>query len=154
VHGGGAGSGRGGGGAGGGGPGAGGAARRDMLFWETGAVGMMSALGRGRLVFRVAPSGLRLGGEAMTFLVNRLAPLLHRAPRSLRVAVTYANDAYGTEVALGAVQRVRGLGLPLVGSVPYDPHHLSARTVVRRLARSRPDVVFVSAYLTDGVAIR
>jgi hypothetical protein len=36
-------------------------ARRDMLFWETGAVGEMSGRGAGELVFRVAPSGAILG---------------------------------------------------------------------------------------------
>ena len=30
-------------------------ARRDMLFWETGAVGEMTGRGAGELVFRVAP---------------------------------------------------------------------------------------------------
>jgi ABC-type branched-subunit amino acid transport system substrate-binding protein len=130
------------------------AARRHMLFWETGAVGLMSSLGRGRLVFRVAPSGLELGGSAMDFLVRRLAPMLHRVPRSLRVAVAYADDAYGAEVARGAMDRVRALGVPLVARVPYDPRHLSSRSVVHRLVEARPDVVFVSAYLDDGVAIR
>jgi branched-chain amino acid transport system substrate-binding protein len=130
------------------------AARRHMLFWETGAVGLMSALGRGRFVFRVAPSGLMLGGTAMNFLVHRLAPKLHRKPRSLRVGVTFANDAYGTEVAHGAMHRVRALGLPLVARIPYDPRHFSPRSVVHRLARAHPDVVFVSAYIDDGVAIR
>ena len=130
------------------------AARRGMLFWETGAVGLMSSLGRGRLVFRVAPSGLMLGGEAMDFLVHRLAPMLHREPRSLRIAVTYADDAYGIEVARGAMRRVRELGMPLVAHIGYDPRHLDAAGVVRRVAAAHPDVVFVSAYIDDGVAIR
>ena len=130
------------------------AARRGMLFWETGAVGLMSSLGRGRLVFRVAPSGLKLGGAAMNFLVHRLAPRLHRTPQQLRIGVTYANDAYGTEVARGAMRRIRALGLPIVARVPYDPRTLSARSVVHRLARAHPNVVFVSAYIDDGVAIR
>jgi branched-chain amino acid transport system substrate-binding protein len=129
-------------------------ARSGLLFWETGAVGAMSAEGRGKLVFRVAPSGLMLGRDAITFVTERLAPLLHRDPASLRFAVTYADDVYGSEVADGAVRAVRARGLPVVADIPYDPRHLSAPSIVRRLAAARPDVVFVSAYLADGVAIR
>src|SRR5207245_6982845 len=103
---------------------------------------------------RVAPSGLKLGGTAMDFLVHRLAPIMHERPSALRIGVTYANDAYGTEVARGAMQRIRTLGLPLVARVPYDPRTLSARSVVHRLARTHPNVVFVSAYIDDGVAVR
>jgi branched-chain amino acid transport system substrate-binding protein len=130
------------------------AARRDMLFWETGAVGVMSPLGRGRLVFRVPPSGLELGGTAMNFVVHRLAPMLHRSPSSLRFAVAFANDAYGSEVARGAMRRIRSLHLRLVGRVPYDSLDYSAPRIVHSLAKTKPNVVFVSAYLGDGVAIR
>ena len=128
--------------------------RRGMLFWETGAVGFMPGTGRGRLVFRVAPSGLILGGEAIDFVDHQLAPKWHRAPDSLRFAVAYVNDLYGSEVARGAIGQIRSDHLHLVASVPYDPHHYDAASIVRRLARARPDVVFVSAYLKDGVAIR
>ena len=130
------------------------AARRGMLFWETGAVGEMSSLGRGRLVFRVAPSGLMLGGDAMRFVTQRLAPMLHRDPKTLRYAVTYVNDVYGTEVARGAMQEIHDLGLNIVARVPYDTQHFSPARVVHRLAQAHPDVVFVSAYIDDGVAIR
>src|SRR5947207_199010 len=61
--------------------------RRGMLFWETGAVGYMPATGRGRLVFRVSPSGLILGASAMDFVTTELAPRWHRSPSSLRFAV-------------------------------------------------------------------
>src|SRR5439155_13590827 len=81
--------------------------RRGMLFWETGAVGYMPNAGRGRLVFRVAPSGLMLGGSAIDFVRSKLGPMLHRRPGSLRFAVTYVNDTYGSEVARGAIQRIR-----------------------------------------------
>ncbi len=130
------------------------AARLGMLFWETGAVGYMSAIGRGSLVFRVAPSGLILGASAIDFVVQRLAPMLHRSTSSLRFAVAYADDVYGSEVARGAMQRLNHLHLRLVSNLSYDPRHLSAAGLVHRVARARPDVVFVSAYLDDGVAIR
>jgi hypothetical protein len=42
----------------------------------------------------------------------------------------------------------------VVARVPYDPRTLDATSVVHRLARAHPNVVFVSAYIDDGVALR
>jgi branched-chain amino acid transport system substrate-binding protein len=128
--------------------------RKGLLFWETGAVGFMPATGRGHLVFRVSPSGLILGGAAIDFVTKQLAPKWRRSPASLRFAVAYVNDVYGSEVAHGAIDRIRAEHLHLVAAVPYDPVSYDAGAVVRRLAAAKPDVVFVSAYLPDGVAIR
>ena len=128
--------------------------RKGLLFWETGAVGYMPSTGRGHLVFRVSPSGLILGGAAIDFVRQQLAPKWHRNPASLHFAVAYVNDVYGSEVARGAIDRIRSEHLNLVAAVPYDPVRYDAAAVVRRLAAAKPDIVFVSAYLPDGVAIR
>ena len=129
------------------------AVRRGMLFWETGAVGSM-APSPGGLFFRVAPSGQLLGAAAVAFEARRLAPMLGRAARSLRFAVANVDDVYGSSVADGAVHEIHALGLPFVGRFPYDVHHLDAAAVIRRVAAARPDVLFVSAYVHDGIALR
>jgi branched-chain amino acid transport system substrate-binding protein len=130
------------------------AVRRGMLFWETGAVGSMPPAGSDRLFFRVAPSGAVLGRAAVAFVADRLAPLLHRSPSTLRFAVANVDDAYGTSVAAGAIDEIRSLGLPFAGRFGYDALHLDAMGVIRRIATARPDVLFVSAYLQDGIALR
>jgi branched-chain amino acid transport system substrate-binding protein len=130
------------------------ASRRGMLFWETGAVGEMASVGAGRLAFRVAPSGSVLGSSAIDFVARRVALLLHRDPRSLRFAVAKVNDEYGGGVGGGAIREIRRLGLPLAGAVTYDPDELDASKVVHRIAAMHPDVLFVSSYLKDGIALR
>jgi len=130
------------------------AARRDVLFWETGAVGSSSPSSGGRLFFRVAPSGQLLGSDAISFVDGQLLPALRRAPHSLRFAVANVNDVYGSAVADGAIARIHALGLPFVGRFVYDADHLDARAVIRRIAAARPDVLFVSAYVRDGIALR
>jgi branched-chain amino acid transport system substrate-binding protein len=130
------------------------AARDGMLFWETGAVGSMPGPAPGRLFFRVAPSGSVLGRAAVAFIADRLAPMLHRKASSLRFAVVGVDDVYGNSVAGGAVAEIHALGLPFAGWFRYDPNHPAVAGVVRRIASARPDVVFVSAYLQDGVALR
>lgn len=130
------------------------AARRDVLFWETGAVGSSSPSSGGRLFFRVAPSGELLGSDAISFVDRQLLPMLRRSPRSLRFAVANVDDVYGSAVADGAIARIRSLGLPFVGRFVYDAAHLDARAVIRRIAKVHPDVLFVSAYVRDGIALR
>jgi branched-chain amino acid transport system substrate-binding protein len=130
------------------------ASRQGMLFWETGAVGEMASAGAGRLSFRVAPSGSVLGRSAIEFVARRLAPMLHRPATSLRFAVAKVNDEYGGGVGSGAIDEVHRLGLHLAGAVTYDPDELDAREVIHRIAAMHPDVLFVSSYLRDGIALR
>jgi branched-chain amino acid transport system substrate-binding protein len=130
------------------------AARSGMLFWETGAVGEMTARGAGDLVFRVAPSGAILGRNAMAFVADQYAPVLHVNPSRLRYAVTLVDDAYGRAVAQGALDELRERGYDVVGTFGYDPRAVDMKAFVDRLARSRPDVVFASAYLHDAIVMR
>jgi branched-chain amino acid transport system substrate-binding protein len=130
------------------------AARRGMLFWETGAVGMLPpGSGAGATTFRFPPTGMVLGRAAISFVAKQLAPAMGRDPSSLRFGVAYVNDIYGRSVADGAIGEIRALGMRQVGPFPYT---LSSdwSTVARRIARARTDVLFVSAYLTDGIALR
>jgi branched-chain amino acid transport system substrate-binding protein len=129
-------------------------ARRDMLFWETGAVGEMTGRGAGELVFRVAPSGAILGRNAIAFVADDYAPVLGVDPSKLRYAVTLVDDAYGRAVAQGALDELAARDLHLVGRFGYDPRDVNMHAFVRDLAASRPDVVFVSAYLHDAIVMR
>jgi branched-chain amino acid transport system substrate-binding protein len=130
------------------------AARQGMLFWETGAVGQMLGAGRGRLVFRVAPSGAVLGASAVSFVADHVAPALHRDPKSLRFAIANVNDLYGSWVATGAVEEIHRLGLPFAGQASYSLQGFDPTATVKRIAAMHPDVLFVSAYVADGVALR
>jgi len=45
-------------------------------------------------------------------------------------------------------------GYDVVGTFGYDPRAVNMRAFVRDLAESRPDVLFVSAYLHDAIVMR
>src|SRR5215216_1537071 len=135
-------------------PAAAAAAGRGRLFWETGAVGKMAGVGAGDLVFRVAPTGGILGRRAIEFVADQLAPKLGRAANNLRYTVVAVDDVYGAAVAQGALEELRVRGLPLAGSLTYDPRAYDKAKVVARIKATRPDVLFVVAYLEDGVALR
>jgi branched-chain amino acid transport system substrate-binding protein len=130
------------------------AATRSLLFWETGAVGEMSGEGAGRLVFRVAPSGAVLGRNAIAFVADEYGPAMGIDASELRYAVTLVDDAYGRAVAQGALDELAVRDYTLVSQIAYDPRDVDMSALVRELAASEPDVLFVSAYLDDAVAMR
>jgi branched-chain amino acid transport system substrate-binding protein len=130
------------------------AAARGLLFWETGAVGEMTGDGAGRLVFRVAPSGAVLGRNAIAFVADRYAPVLGVDAAGLRYAVTMVDDAYGRAVARGALDEIEARGFTLAAELSYDPRTVDMSELVEELASAHPDVLFVSAYLEDAVAMR
>ena len=131
------------------------ASERGLVFWETGAVGeLMGLKGGGERVFRVAPSGALLGKAAMDFVSGQLLPRLRRDPATLRYTVAAVDDQFGAAVAGGALAELRARGYSVAGSLRYDPRRLDKAKVVRQLAATRPDVLFVVAYLDDGVALR
>jgi branched-chain amino acid transport system substrate-binding protein len=131
------------------------AAGRGMVFWETGAVGMLPpASDPGGLTFRMPPTGEVLGSAAIAFIADRVAPALHRDPGRLRYAVTFVDDAYGGSVAAGARAEMRRRGLRDVGNFGYDFRTVDMTALVHRVAAVRPDVLFVSAYLDDAIALR
>ena len=130
------------------------AAGHGSLFWETGAVGKLAGPGGGDLVFRVAPTGGLLGRGAIRFVADQLAPKLGRPASSLRFAIAAVDDVYGAAVADGARAELGDRGLEAVADVTYDPLHYDPAKVVAKIAAARPDVLFVVAYLEDGVALR
>jgi branched-chain amino acid transport system substrate-binding protein len=127
---------------------------RGMLLWETGAVGEMTGGGGGSSFFRVAPSGAVLGRNAVSFIADEYAPMLGKDPKDLRWTVTLVDDAYGRAVAAGALEELHRRGYTVAGEVAYDPHTADMTDVVHRLAATRPDVLFASAYLQDAIAMR
>jgi branched-chain amino acid transport system substrate-binding protein len=135
-------------------PAAAAARRSGMVLWETGAVGQVGAdAGAGESFFRMAPMGAGLGRAAVAFVRDELAGSLGTVG-PLRYAVAYVDDAYGRAVGLGAAEEAQASGQELVGTFPYSIRGFDADALVRSIAAATPDVLFVSAYLEDGIALR
>jgi branched-chain amino acid transport system substrate-binding protein len=131
------------------------ATRLGRVFWETGAVGTFDRQAiDGGLTLRFAPTGWTLGSAGVSFLIQHLLPMLHQNVKSLRYSVAYVDDEYGRSVGFGALDEVRKYGLTLAGSFVYDPHHVDTAKLARRIAAVHTDVLMVSQYLEDGVALR
>ena len=131
------------------------AAANGMLFWETGAVGMLSERSeQGVRTFRMPPTGAVLGRNAIEFMNGPLARAFGRDPDELRYAISFVDDVYGRSVAGGASQAARELGLDVAGSFGYDLRSVDYDALALRIERSGADVLFVSAYLADAIGLR
>ncbi|MDQ6928812.1 MAG: ABC transporter substrate-binding protein [Actinomycetota bacterium] len=125
-----------------------------MSFWETGAVGLVGPeVAGGSNFFRLAPMGSNLGQAAIVFVRDQLAG--HLPARPLRYAVAHVDDAYGRAVGGGAAAEV-GMdpSATLVGTFPYDASTADFGALATAIAAAKPDVLFVAAYLDDGIALR
>ena len=142
------------------------ATRRHMLIWETGAVGQVGSapdptagnaddgpVAAGVDFIRMAPMGGDLGRNAVNFVATGLAPQLPH-PGPLRWAVAYVDDAYGRAVEAGATAEVAATGQPLVATFPYPAAGTDFAALAGRIAASRPEALYVAAYLDDGMALR
>jgi branched-chain amino acid transport system substrate-binding protein len=130
------------------------ASEQHLLLWETGAVGeTLPGTNGGRSFFRMAPMGANLGAAGISFIAQQFTPRLGLS-RPLRYAVTYVDDPYGRAVTAGALDGIQQLGLQLVGTFPYTVGRTDYDALATRIAAAHPDVVYASAYLDDGVAVR
>jgi len=131
------------------------AQQRGIVFWETGAVGELSmAAATGDRVFRFAPTGGALGRNAVSFAREQLLPRLGRTASKLRYSVVYVDDDYGRSVGEGALAQIHEDGLTLAGAFPYRLLDADYADIVAKIKAARTDVLFVSAYLQDGIALR
>jgi branched-chain amino acid transport system substrate-binding protein len=129
-------------------------AQQGPVFFETGAVGMLDTpSAAGRNFFRLAPSGASLGRAGIDFVHDVLLPQRHET-RVMRYAVAYVDDPYGRAVGGGARDEILSRHLPLVATVHYDAATIDATAIARQLAAAHTDVLFVAAYLDDGIALR
>lgn len=125
------------------------AARRGLVFWETGAVGEVSMASGGEgAAFRFPASGRVLGRRAVSFVDERL-PV-----DASRYAVAYVDDVYGRSVALGAMDEIRDRGLELVADLAYRLDDADYGALADRIGASGAQVLVVSSYLDDAVALR
>jgi branched-chain amino acid transport system substrate-binding protein len=130
------------------------ATRLGALFWEGGAVGTLEPdTAAGDLVFRFAPTGESLGKAAVEFVQDQLLPKLGHGPE-VRWSVAYVKDAYGGSVGMGALDEIQRQGLTLAGQFPYDLTSVNFDDLARQIAAVHTDVLVVSAYLQDGIALR
>jgi DNA-binding SARP family transcriptional activator/ABC-type branched-subunit amino acid transport system substrate-binding protein len=84
--------------------------------------------------------------------IAALAVLAKRLDRSRVYVLDDGDDEYGRLAATQFERSARGLGLTVVGRSAWDPAKRSQRAMAERVARARPEAVFVGGRLDTGAA--
>jgi branched-chain amino acid transport system substrate-binding protein len=70
-----------------------------------------------------------------------------------KVAIVYANNAYGESQAAALKKQAESTGLDVVLFEGYSPEITDANPVVAKITASRPDAIFSIAYVSDGILL-
>ena len=102
-----------------------------------------------KYVFRVQPSGRQFGLMSMDFIAQNAKAKLGKDGKDLRVAIIHEDGAYGVDVSKGNEEGAKKAGFNIVLKEGYAATAPDLSSMVTKLKRARPDVVFHTGYNPD-----
>jgi branched-chain amino acid transport system substrate-binding protein len=102
-----------------------------------------------KYVFRAQPSGRQFGSASTGFVAACAQEKLGKAAKDLRVAIIHEDGAYGVDVARGNEEGAKQAGFHIVVNEGYSATAPDLSSLVIKLKRERPDVIFHTGYNPD-----
>ena len=102
-----------------------------------------------KYVFRVQPSGRQFGLMSMDFIAQNARAKLGKEPKDLKVAIIHEDGAYGIDVSKGNEEGAKKAGFNVVLKEGYSATAPDLSSLVIKLKRARPDVLFHTGYNPD-----
>ena len=102
-----------------------------------------------KYVFRPQPNGKQFGLMSTDFIASVAKEKFGKEPKDLRVAIIHEDGPYGTDVASGNAVGAKKAGLNVVMTESYAATAADLSSMVAKLKRSRPDVIFHTGYNPD-----
>jgi ABC-type branched-subunit amino acid transport system substrate-binding protein len=102
-----------------------------------------------KYVFRPQASGDQFGSMTMDFIAQNSKSKLGKDPKDLRVAIIHEDGAYGVDVAKGNEAGAKKAGFNVVLKEGYAATAPDLSSLVTKLKRARPDVLFHTGYNPD-----
>jgi branched-chain amino acid transport system substrate-binding protein len=102
-----------------------------------------------KYVFRPQASGDQFGLMTMDFIAQNSKAKLGKDPKDLRVAIVHEDGAYGVDVAKGNEAGAKKAGFKVVLKEGYAATAPDLSSLVTKLKRARPDVIFHTGYNPD-----
>src|SRR5215510_11998566 len=102
-----------------------------------------------KYVFRAQPSGRQFGLMSMDFIAKNAKAKLGKEPKDLKVAIIHEDGAYGIDVSKGNEEGAKKAGFNVVLKEGYAATAPDLASLVTKLKRARPDVVFHTGYNPD-----
>src|SRR5437868_615846 len=102
-----------------------------------------------KCVVRVQPSGRQFGLMSMDFIAKNAKAKCGKEPKDLKVAIIHEDGAYGIDVSKGNEEGAKKAGFNVVLKEGYAATTPDLSSLVIKLKRARPDVVFHTGYNPD-----
>jgi ABC-type branched-subunit amino acid transport system substrate-binding protein len=102
-----------------------------------------------KYVFRPQAAGDQYGMMTTDFIAQNSMSKFGKEPKDLRVAIIHEDGAYGVDVAKGNEAGVKKAGFNLVLKEGYSATAPDLSSLVTKLKRARPDVIFHTGYNPD-----
>jgi len=129
------------------------AARVEQLnkyMWMTSCISTAVLEGRDlKHAFRPQPSGQQYGIMAMEFIAQNAKSKFGKDPKDMRVAIIHEDGAYGVDVAKGNEAGAKQTGMQMVMKEGYSTTAPDLSSLITKLKRARPDVIFHTGYNPD-----
>src|SRR5690348_6040824 len=129
------------------------AARVEQLkkfMWITTCISSVVLDGKGyKYVFRPQASGDQFGMMTMDFIAQNAKEKFGKDPKDLRIAIIHEDGAYGVDVSKGNEEGAKEGGLNVVLDEGYSATAPDLSSLVTKLKRARPDVIFHTGYNPD-----
>jgi ABC-type branched-subunit amino acid transport system substrate-binding protein len=100
-------------------------------------------------VFRPQPFGRQWGLASTDMVVNYAKPQLGKDAKDVRIAIIHEDGPYGTDVAKGNVEGAKKAGMQVVLNEGYSVTAPDLSSLITKLKRARPDVIFHTGYNPD-----
>jgi branched-chain amino acid transport system substrate-binding protein len=129
------------------------AARRDVNYFELGAITDAFTERGYETVYRTNPPAREFAASQISFIREWLGPQLDKEPSEVRLAVAHEDSDYGTSVAENIREEADPVGLQIVSVQPYNATSNDLTPVVLRIRDSNPDVVIAVSYAQDAILL-
>src|SRR5215468_10344118 len=100
-------------------------------------------------VFRPQPSGKQFGLASTGFIAAYSQEKFGKEPKDLRIAIIHEDGAYGVDVSKGVEEGASKAGFNIVVNEGYSATAPDLSSLVTKLKRARPDVIFHTGYNPD-----
>ena len=102
-----------------------------------------------KYVFRAQPYGVQWGLASTEMIAAYAKAQLGKDPKDVRIAIIHEDGAYGVDVAKGNEEGAKESGLNVVLDEGYSITSPDLSSLVTKLKRARPDVIFHTGYNPD-----
>src|SRR5271166_538830 len=120
------------------------------FMWITTCIASPVLEGRNlQYVFRPQPYGRQWGLASTEMVAAYSKAQLGKDPKGLKVAIIHEDGAYGTDVAKGTAEGATEAGFQVVVNEGYSASAPDLASLVTKLKRGQPDVIFHTGYNPD-----